>query len=158
MDIRDRVGELLAEGDAAVPPADALLPLQEASYRADYVRWLLAYSGVDRLGLARRPRRIAADAGNGAGLVLTELAHRLSFALTCLHMEPDGTFPNGVPNPLLPERRAATAEAVRKAGADMGIAWDGDFDRCSFYDAEGNFIEGHYCIGLLGMKLSPGHH
>lgn len=152
--IRDRVGELLAEGEAPVPPADALPPLREASYRADYVRWLLAYSGVDRLKRTHRPLRIVADAGNGcAGLVLTELADRLPFAFTCLHMEPDGAFPNGVPNPLLPERRAATAEAMRKAGADMGIAWDGDFDRCFFYDAEGNFIEGYYCIGLLAQEL-----
>ena len=68
-------------------------------------------------------------------------------------MEPDGNFPNGIPNPLWPERREATAQAVRDHGADMGIAWDGDFDRCFFYDAQGNFIEGYYLVGLLAQSL-----
>ncbi|SFW63624.1 MULTISPECIES: phosphomannomutase [Desulfovibrio] len=155
--LRDRVAELLADGDhpphgaATVPPA-----LHEASFRADYVRWLLDYSGAGQLGAApgRKPLKIVADAGNGcAGLVLRDLVTALPFDFTCLHMEPDGTFPNGVPNPLLPERRAATAAVVREAGADMGIAWDGDFDRCFFYDSDGNFIEGYYCIGLLAQEL-----
>ncbi|MBD5416441.1 MAG: phosphomannomutase [Desulfovibrio sp.] len=152
--IRDRVGELLVEAQAPLAAPADLPPLAEDSYRADYVRWLLAYSGADRLEPARRPLKIVADAGNGcAGLVLSGLAGALPFDFTFLHMEPDGAFPNGVPNPLLPERRAATAEAVREAGADMGVAWDGDFDRCFFYDADGNFIEGYYCIGLLAQEL-----
>lgn len=155
--LRDRVAELLAGGDhpphgaATVPPA-----LHEASFRADYVRWLLDYSGAGQLGAApgRKPLKIVADAGNGcAGLVLRDLVAALPFDFTCLHMEPDGSFPNGVPNPLLSERRAATAAAVREAEADMGIAWDGDFDRCFFYDSDGNFIEGYYCIGLLAQEL-----
>ena len=159
--LRDRVAELLAEGDSPVqgtpaPTPTGHSPLAEASFRADYVRWLLEYSGAAQLAPApgRKPLRIVADAGNGcAGLVLQDLLPSLPFDFTCLHMAPDGTFPNGVPNPLLPERRAATAAAVREAGADMGIAWDGDFDRCFFYDGEGNFIEGYYCIGLLAQEL-----
>ncbi|NMV21796.1 phosphomannomutase CpsG, partial [Vibrio parahaemolyticus] len=65
------------------------------------------------------------------------------------HHQPDHTFPNGIPNPLLPENRADTADAVKKHGADMGIAWDGDFDRCFLFDENGNFIEGYYIVGLL---------
>ncbi|WP_291441337.1 phosphomannomutase [Desulfovibrio sp.] len=153
--LRDRVAELLAQGGAK-PGGQGPAPMHEASFRADYIRWLLDYSGAEQLVTAprRKPLKIVADAGNGcAGLVLRDLAKSLPFAFTCLHMEPDGSFPNGVPNPLLPERRAATAAAVREAGADMGIAWDGDFDRCFFYDSDGNFIEGYYCIGLLAQEL-----
>lgn len=160
--LRDRVAELLA-ADAPQTEhrrpygSDAACPaLHEASFRAEYVRWLLAYSGAEQPVTApgRKPLKIVADAGNGcAGLVLRELTKSLPFDFICLHMEPDGSFPNGVPNPLLPERRAATAAAVREAGADMGIAWDGDFDRCFFYDGDGNFIEGYYCIGLLAQEL-----
>ena len=67
--------------------------------------------------------------------------------------EPDGNFPNGIPNPLLPENRAATAEAVREHGADFGIAWDGDFDRCFFFDHTSRFIEGYYLVGLLAKAI-----
>ncbi|MDD4701841.1 MAG: phosphomannomutase [Desulfovibrio sp.] len=159
--LRDRVKDLLAEArahaaDGAHAEAGGSAALHEASFRADYVRWLLEYSGATRLEpvAGRKPLKIVADAGNGcAGLVLRDLMAALPFDFVSLHMEPDGTFPNGVPNPLLPERRAATAAAVREAGADMGVAWDGDFDRCFFYDNAGNFIEGYYCIGLLAQEL-----
>ncbi len=154
--LRDRVGELLAAG-APSPAGGAESPaVRELSFRPEYVRWLLDYSGATAASPAPglRPLRLVADAGNGcAGLVLEELARRLPFEFVRLRMEPDGAFPNGVPNPLLPERRAATAAAVREAGADMGIAWDGDFDRCFLYDGDGNFIEGYYCIGLLAQEL-----
>lgn len=154
--LRDRVGALLAAG-APSPSGGAESPaVRELSFRPEYVRWLLDYSGASGALPApgRRPLRLVADAGNGcAGPVLEELARRLPFEFVRLHMEPDGTFPHGVPNPLLPERRAATAAAVREAGADMGIAWDGDFDRCFLYDGDGNFIEGYYCIGLLAQEL-----
>lgn len=153
--LRDHVQGLLAQSGASAAD-EGNTAIYEASFRADYVRWLLEYSGVTQLepGSGRKPLKIVADAGNGcAGLVLQDLKASLPFDFVCLHMEPDGTFPNGVPNPLLPERRAATAAAVREAGADMGVAWDGDFDRCFFYDGEGNFIEGYYCIGLLAQEL-----
>ena len=76
-----------------------------------------------------------------------------------MHHAPDPTFPNGIPNPLLPENRAVTAEAVRESGADFGIAWDGDFDRCFLFDEQGRFIEGYYIVGLLAealLKRDPG--
>jgi phosphomannomutase/phosphomannomutase/phosphoglucomutase len=72
---------------------------------------------------------------------------------------PDGTFPNGIPNPMLEENRAATADAVRRNGADVGLAWDGDYDRCFFFDEQGTFIEGYYLVGLLAevfLKREPG--
>ena len=87
---------------------------------------------------ALRPLKIVVNAGNGgAGAVIDLLAPHLPFEFICIHHEPDGTFPHGIPNPLLPENREATAEAVIDAGADFGIAWDGDFDRCFLFDAAG---------------------
>ncbi|KAB8317111.1 phosphomannomutase/phosphoglucomutase [Tolypothrix campylonemoides VB511288] len=119
-----------------------------------YVRHLLGYVDAARL----RPLRIVVNAGNGAaGLVVDRLAGSLPFEFVRLQHEPDGTFPNGIPNPLLPECRDATACAVREAGADFGIAWDGDFDRCFFFDGDGRFIEGYYIVGLLAQALLARH-
>ena len=107
-----------------------------------------------------RPLKIVANPGNGcAGPAVDLLAEHLPFEFVRMQWEPDGTFPNGVPNPLLQENRAATADAVTASGADLGIAWDGDFDRCFFFDAQGRFIEGYYLVGLLAQTLlesSPG--
>ncbi|MEM1110618.1 MAG: phosphomannomutase [Pseudomonadota bacterium] len=113
---------------------------------AAYVEHLLSY--VDVGGL--KPLKIVVDAGNGgAGRVVDLLETHLPFEFIKLHHEPDGNFPNGVPNPLLPENRTAAIEAVRTHGADLGIGWDGDFDRCFFFDEKGEFIEGYYVVGLL---------
>ena len=112
-----------------------------------------------------RPLKLVVDAGNGAaGHVVDTLEARfreLAVPITFikLHHQPDGTFPHGIPNPLLPENRAATAEAVILHGADMGIAWDGDFDRCFLFDEHGKFIEGYYIVGLLAkafLARNPG--
>jgi len=107
-----------------------------------------------------RPLKIVVNPGNGsAGPILDRLASFLPMTLERLHHEPDGRFPNGVPNPLLPENREATASAVRQQGADFGVAWDGDFDRCFLFDEQGEFIEGYYLIGLLAeefLRESPG--
>ena len=72
--------------------------------------------------------------------------------------EPDSNFPNGVPNPLLPENRQATSNTVVKNKADLGVAWDGDYDRCFFFDERGNFIEGYYIVGLLAKSILKKHH
>ena len=71
--------------------------------------------------------------------------------------EPDSDFPNGVPNPLLPENRKPTLDAVIKNKADLGVAWDGDYDRCFFFDEKGNFIEGYYIVGLLAKSILKKH-
>ncbi len=88
-----------------------------------------------------------------AGPVIDLLEHHLPFEFIKIQHQPDGTFPNGVPNPLLPEGRGATVDAIRQHGADLGIAWDGDFDRCFLFDHNGRFVEGYYIVGLLGVQL-----
>ena len=118
--------------------------------KSSYIRHLLTYVQPERL----KSLRLVVNAGNGcAGPVIDELEKHLPFTFIKLNHIPDGTFPNGVPNPLLPEKREATARAVRENGADLGIAWDGDFDRCFLYDETGRFIEGYYIVGLLSQAM-----
>jgi phosphomannomutase len=101
---------------------------------------------------------IVCNAGNGgAGQYLDLLEDGLPFRFTKLHHEADGSFPNGVPNPMLEENREVTARHVRLARADLGIAWDGDFDRCFFFDADGRFIDGYYIVGLLATAFLEQH-
>ncbi len=115
-----------------------------------YIAHLLNY--VDARAL--RPLKVVVNAGNGcAGRVIDQLEQQLPFSFIKVHHQPDGTFPNGIPNPLLPENRAATADAVKEHRADVGIAWDGDFDRCFLFDEQGNFIEGYYIVGLLATAM-----
>ena len=122
--------------------------------RRAFVEHLLRYVDIGRL----KPLRIVSNAGNGgAGAVIDALAPHLPFAFIRIQHEPDGCFPNGIPNPLLPECREATARAVIDHGADFGIAWDGDFDRCFFFDHHGRFIEGYYLVGLLATALLRQH-
>jgi phosphomannomutase len=129
---------------------------QPQDIRADYIEHLLSY--VDRSKL--RKLKVVVNAGNGgAGLVVDQLQPHLPFEFIKINHDPDGTFPNGVPNPMLEENRAATAEAIRRSGADVGLAWDGDYDRCFFFDEEGTFIEGYYLVGLLAevfLSREPG--
>lgn len=115
-----------------------------------YIGRLLSY--VDASTLA--PMRIVVNSGNGcAGLAIDGLEPRLPFEFVKVHHKPDGTFPNGVPNPLLRENRGATIEAITAHDAAMGIAWDGDFDRCFLFDENGDYIEGYYIVGLLAESL-----
>ncbi|WP_245795461.1 phosphomannomutase [Thioalkalivibrio denitrificans] len=115
-----------------------------------YVRRVLSLVDVASL----KPLHLVVNAGNGAaGPVFDAIAEHLPFRITRIHHEPDGRFPNGIPNPLLPENREVTASAVREQGADLGIAWDGDYDRCFLFDADGRFIEGYYLVGLLAEVM-----
>jgi len=128
--------------------------IRQAPAKTAFVEHLLSY--IDRSRL--KPLKIVVNAGNGgAGLVVDQLAPHLPFEFIRVNHEPDGSFPNGIPNPLLPENRSATADAVRAHGADLGIAWDGDFDRCFFFDADGRFIEGYYLVGLLAKAALVRH-
>lgn len=149
--IRDK-----ALGTEPLPCAAVRGQYRTAGYREEYVEHILSYIA----GQPLLPLTIVADPGNGcAGPVVRELSRHLPFNFIFINDTPDGTFPNGVPNPLLPENRHTTAEAVRIHNADLGIAWDGDFDRCFFFDAKGNFIEGYYIVGLLAqamLSLHPG--
>ncbi len=145
----------LAERDEFEPAAQRGA-LHTLDTDAAYVEHLLSYIDVDTL----KPLKVVVDAGNGgAGRVIDLLEAHLPFEFIKLHHDPDGNFPNGVPNPLLPENRAAAIEAVRANNADLGIAWDGDFDRCFFFDENAEFIEGYYVVGLLAeafLKLEAG--
>ncbi|HUV96812.1 MAG TPA: phosphomannomutase CpsG [Acidobacteriaceae bacterium] len=128
--------------------------VREAYEKSEYIQHLLSY--VNRSEL--KPLKIVTNAGNGgAGMVIDQLAPHLPFEFIRVQHEPDGRFPNGIPNPLLPENRSVTAEAMRAHNADIGIAWDGDFDRCFFFDANGRFIEGYYLVGLLAKALLAKH-
>lgn len=126
-----------------------------------YVEHILSYVDVKNF----KPLKLVINSGNGAaGHVIDAIETSLK-ALNAplefikVHHQPDGRFPNGIPNPLLPECRADTANAVREHGADMGIAFDGDFDRCFLFDEKGDFIEGYYIVGLLAeafLQKQPG--
>jgi len=126
-----------------------------------YLDHLFTYVDLSKI----KPMRLVMNAGNGAaGHVVDALEARfkalnLPIELIKIFNEPDGTFPNGIPNPLLHENRAPTIDAVLEHKADMGIAWDGDFDRCFLVDEKGNFIEGYYIVGLLAeafLLKNPG--
>ncbi|HIE1460047.1 TPA: phosphomannomutase [Stenotrophomonas maltophilia] len=145
---------LFAISDAvAVDTSEAQPPRAGQTAQHDksaYIQHLLSY--VDAAEL--KPLKLVVNAGNGgAGAIVDLLAPHLPFEFIRICHEPDGSFPNGIPNPLLPENRAATANAVREHGADFGIAWDGDFDRCFFFDHTGRFIEGYYLVGLLAKAI-----
>lgn len=135
--------------------------LQQKNLLAAYVDHLLSY--IDPKNL--KPLKLVVNSGNGAaGHVVDEIeaafaALNVPVQFIKVHHQPDATFPNGIPNPLLPENRAATRDAVIEHGADMGIAWDGDFDRCFLFDETGEFIEGYYIVGLLAeafLLKNPG--
>jgi phosphomannomutase len=119
--------------------------------RKKYVRRVLSFLNHSNL----KPLKIVINSGNGAAgptfdTIADELARMGSpLEFIRVHHEPDHTFPNGIPNPLLPENHAATGDVVKHEGADFGIAFDGDFDRCFFFDVSGEFVPGEYVVGLL---------
>ncbi len=120
-----------------------------------YVSHMLSYIDTNNI----TPIKLVVNAGNGAaGDALDAIQSALEAAnvpieFIKVHHQPDGTFPNGIPNPLLPESRVDTANAVIENAANMGIAWDGDFDRCFLFDEQGDFVEGYYIVGLLAKAF-----
>ena len=123
----------------------------KVSILKSYVQHLLGYINAENI----KPIKLVVNSGNGsAGHVVDALEQAfeilsIPIELIKVHHQADASFPNGIPNPLLPENRADTSDMVKKHGADMGIAWDGDFDRCFLFDEKGEFIEGYYIVGLL---------
>lgn len=121
----------------------------------EYVAHLMTYIDASAI----KPLKLVVNSGNGAaGHVIDALQARfdqlmIPISFIKIHHQADGNFPNGIPNPLLPENRGATSDAVREHNADMGIAWDGDFDRCFLFDERGEFIEGYYIVGLLAAAF-----
>lgn len=127
----------------------------KASCMDVYIEHLISYIDIKTL----KPLKLVVNAGNGsAGPVIDNLENKfkklkIPIEFIKINHKPDGNFPNGIPNPLLPENRKDTKEAVLKYQANMGIAWDGDFDRCFLFDEDGNFIEGYYIVGLLAKTF-----
>ena len=120
------------------------------NHRDVYITRLLGYVDLEDL----RELKIVVNAGNGgAGAIIDKLETFLPCEFVKVHFEANGDFPNGVPNPLLEENREPTIDAIRTSNADLGVAWDGDFDRCFFFDASGRFIEGYYIVGLLAQAF-----
>lgn len=122
----------------------------------DFISSLKKFYDKDKIN----PYKVVVNGGNGCiGPALDKIESDLPIKMIKVHHEPDSNFPNGVPNPLLPENRQSTIEAIKKHNADLGVAWDGDYDRCFFFDEKGNFIEGYYIVGLLAksiLKTNPG--
>ena len=120
--------------------------VQRRDMRPEYVKHLLSYVDVKQF----KPLKVVVNPGNGgAGAVVEALEPFLPLQFVKVHFQPDGNFPNGIPNPILVENQGVTSRAVIEAGADLGIAWDGDFDRCFFFDEKGTFVDGYYVVGLL---------
>jgi phosphomannomutase len=146
----------MIESGALPPKAARSGSVKPLELHPQYLKHLLGYVDPARL----RKLKVVVNPGNGgAGLIIDLLEPLLPFEFVKVNHKPDGTFPNGVPNPMLEENRAATADVVRKSGADVGLAWDGDYDRCFFFDEHGQFIEGYYLVGLLAetfLRREPG--
>ena len=151
-----------AEGDdfGAAKPGGSIADVAVEA-RAAYVERVLTFVDAGAL----KPLKIVVNAGNGAaGPTFDAIAAALQargapLTFVRMHHTPDGSFPNGIPNPLLPENRPVTAGRVRAEGADFGVAWDGDFDRCFFFDGNGEFVDGEYVVGLLAevfLSREPG--
>jgi len=142
----------LAQAQTWTAPKSRGLMLEQAvDARSAYVNKVLSLVG-DNSG---RPLKIVVNSGNGAaGPTFDAVAQALCergapFEFVRVHHTPDHDFPNGIPNPLLPQNHGATADVVREVGADFGVAFDGDFDRCFFFDEAGTFVPGEYVVGLL---------
>ncbi len=171
--------KIVGRGSAPLDPATELPPIVELASsgrfeprpkgsvidfsggRAEYARRMVDFVDIEAL----RPMKIVVNAGNGtAGPTFDAIAEELErrgapLTFVRMHHEVDSSFPNGIPNPLLPENQPPTVERVKAENADLGVAWDGDFDRCFFFDENGRFVPGEYIVGLLGaafLEKSPG--
>jgi phosphomannomutase len=144
----------LIENGKLPPRAASSGQVSSLDTSAKYLKHLLGYVAADRL----KRLKVVVNAGNGgAGLIIDQLEPHLPFDFVKVNHQPDGSFPHGVPNPMLEENQASTAAAVRSSGADLGLAWDGDYDRCFFFDEHGGFIEGYYLVGLLAESFLRRH-
>lgn len=143
----------LVASEPYVPSNDQALHEQKSQrydISREYTQHLLSYINRDSL----RPLRIVVNAGNGAaGHMIDNLEAHLPFEFIKINHTADGNFPNGIPNPLLPDNRQSTIDAVIKHQADFGVAWDGDVDRCFLFDENGDFIEGYYIVGMLAQAF-----
>ena len=149
----------LSELEARLYGDEAFEPVEDFSARGKLSTLVPKDAYIERLlqhvrGVPLNPLKIVCHAGNGcAGPILDLLEGHLPVTFIKIDHQPDPTLPNGVPNPLLPEKRSRARAAVIEHGADLGLAWDGDFDRCFFYDHTGEFIEGYYLVGLIAQAM-----
>jgi len=142
--------QAMIEGGQLRPRAAHSGAVTELDSSDAYLQHLLSYIE----GATLKPLKVVVNAGNGgAGLIVDQLQPHLPFEFIKINHQPDGSFPNGVPNPMLEDNRASTIEAIRRSNADVGLAWDGDYDRCFFFDEHGGFIEGYYLVGLLAESF-----
>ena len=144
------LGEIkrIAESSEVLPQINS--DIEVVDIKSEYIQKLMGFINPDLI----KPMRVLTNAGNGcAGPILDMLEDHLPVQFTKIQNQPDGSFPNGIPNPLLHENRETTSKAVIENSADIGIAWDGDFDRCFFFDSKGMFIENYYLIALLSEQL-----
>lgn len=155
------IEQLARENNFSAPDFSARGSYEKADTMAAYIQHLESYIDLKKI----KPMKLVVNAGNGvAGQVIDQLEQQFQTAsipveFIKVHHQPDGTFPNGIPNPILEENRSDTIAAVLEHKADMGIAWDGDFDRCFLFDEQGRFIEGYYIVGLLAeafLAKNPG--
>ncbi len=149
----DKIREIAEENN--FPPVSNKGKIIATDLNEAYIKHLLSYlKSPEKL----KPFKVVVNSGNGvAGPTLDLLEKHLPLEFIKLQHTPDGNFPNGIPNPLLPEGRSVTEEAIKLHNADFGIAWDGDFDRCFLFDEKGRFIEGYYIVGLLGAQMLQQH-
>ncbi|TLU65076.1 phosphomannomutase CpsG [Thalassotalea litorea] len=146
-----QTAEKVVSGEMKAPSSSVRGTYLTRNLKAEYAQHMLEFIDVKKL----KPLKLVVNSGNGAaGPALDAIESALKatgaeIEFIKVHHKPDGKFPNGIPNPLLPECREDTANAVIEHNADMGIAWDGDFDRCFLFDEKGQFIEGYYIVGLL---------
>lgn len=148
--IHDRVLDL-SKSDSKVSSSKKKGQITSAENKSSYIAHILNYVNDKNL----RPLKIVANPGNGpAGQIIKLLEKELPFEFIYIHETPDGNFPNGVPNPMIPKNRTVTSNAVViENNADFGIAWDGDFDRCFLFDEKGQFIDGYYLVGMLAQSF-----
>jgi len=146
LDVRDRAREIVQRSKGSRPRGEA----REEDVWPGFVAKVLSFVDVDAIG----PLRVVVDAANGmAGAMLPPVLERLPIDAVCCYFEPDGTFPNHEPNPLLPENRAFIVAKTREEGADLGVAYDGDADRCFFVDDAGEFVPGDFVTALLAESI-----
>ena len=124
--------------------------IEQRDLNQSYVKKILSF--IDPVSLSKL--KVVMNPGNGgAGIYAELISKNMPIEIIKLNFDPDSSFPNGIPNPMLEENRASTSQAVIDNKADVGIAWDGDFDRCFFFDEKGNFVEGYYLVGLLAKSF-----
>ena len=145
------LGEIMSLTEKATYlDTNEFVELTKKNIRSEYLNKVLSFVDINKIN----PLKVVFNAGNGcAGPVINEMQKRLPIDCIKINNEPDGSFPNGIPNPLLFENRQITSDAVIANNADLGIAWDGDFDRCFFFDENGDFVDNYYLIGLLSERL-----